>query len=197
MRVFETFSPVSTDEPETGIFVYDFGQNASAKSRLRIRAGARPDRRFGCIRLNIGASTPERPTTALAGSIKTAWGNRTTGSTRWRRAGIRPDPDGPAFKKTIIDPRTDGTVKAARGVYRSHCGTIESDWRKTDGGMLLNISIPVNTTVTVRLPADAPGNVRKSGETFRKTPGVEVLREQDGRLELAVGSGDYAFSVEQ
>lgn len=37
MKVLATFAPRRIDEPEPGIFVYDFGQNASAIPRLRLR----------------------------------------------------------------------------------------------------------------------------------------------------------------
>lgn len=37
LKEHEVFKPVLIDEPEPGIFVYDFGQNASAIPRLRVR----------------------------------------------------------------------------------------------------------------------------------------------------------------
>lgn len=37
MKVQESFAPRRSDEPVPGVFVYDFGQNASAIPRLRIR----------------------------------------------------------------------------------------------------------------------------------------------------------------
>lgn len=40
MQVLETLRPVKIDQPEPGIFVYDFGQNASAKPELRITGKA-------------------------------------------------------------------------------------------------------------------------------------------------------------
>jgi len=40
MKKHEVFSPVRLDEPEPGVFVYDFGQNASAVPRLRVRGQA-------------------------------------------------------------------------------------------------------------------------------------------------------------
>lgn len=40
LAVHEKFSPVRIDEPEPGIFVYDFGQNASAIPELRVRGAA-------------------------------------------------------------------------------------------------------------------------------------------------------------
>jgi len=40
MKTFDEFDPKLIDEPESGIFVYDFGQNASATPRLKIRGPA-------------------------------------------------------------------------------------------------------------------------------------------------------------
>lgn len=40
LKEHEVFKPVLVDEPEPGIFVYDFGQNASAIPRLRVRGAA-------------------------------------------------------------------------------------------------------------------------------------------------------------
>jgi hypothetical protein len=40
MKKHEVFNPVRLDEPKPGVFVYDFGQNASAVPRLRVRGQA-------------------------------------------------------------------------------------------------------------------------------------------------------------
>jgi len=40
MKRHEVFTPVRIDEPQPGVFVYDFGQNASAVPRLRVRGRA-------------------------------------------------------------------------------------------------------------------------------------------------------------
>jgi hypothetical protein len=40
MKAHEVFPPVRVDEPQPGVFVYDFGQNASAVPRLRVRGQA-------------------------------------------------------------------------------------------------------------------------------------------------------------
>jgi len=40
LRVHETFRPVTIEEPAPGVFVYDFGQNASAVPSLRVRGSA-------------------------------------------------------------------------------------------------------------------------------------------------------------
>jgi alpha-L-rhamnosidase len=40
MKMHDVFKPVQIDEPKPGVFVYDFGQNASAVPRLRVRGQA-------------------------------------------------------------------------------------------------------------------------------------------------------------
>jgi alpha-L-rhamnosidase len=40
MMVFEIFDPLRVDQPEPGVFVYVFGQNASAKPRIRVSGKA-------------------------------------------------------------------------------------------------------------------------------------------------------------
>ncbi|MCE5185439.1 MAG: glycoside hydrolase family 78 protein [Planctomycetaceae bacterium] len=40
LRKFDIFKPVQVEEPQAGIYVYDFGQNASAIPHLRVRGSA-------------------------------------------------------------------------------------------------------------------------------------------------------------
>jgi alpha-L-rhamnosidase len=40
LQTFDNFRPVTIDEPQPGVFVYDFGQNASSIPRLRVRGSA-------------------------------------------------------------------------------------------------------------------------------------------------------------
>jgi hypothetical protein len=55
LRTFEEFKPKSIDEPKPGHFVYDFGQNASATLRLRIRGKAGQTVRFTYAEQRHGA----------------------------------------------------------------------------------------------------------------------------------------------
>lgn len=47
MKRHDVFTPVRIDEPQPGVFVYDFGQNASAVPRLRVRG--KPGQRLKLI----------------------------------------------------------------------------------------------------------------------------------------------------
>jgi alpha-L-rhamnosidase len=68
-------------------------------------------------------------------------------------AGIRPDPDGPGFRKIIIRPDMVPGLTHASGEYRSVYGLIRSEWKRENNRFTLDIDIPANTTATVYMPS--------------------------------------------
>jgi len=126
-------------------------------------------------------------------------------------AGI--DTDGPGYKRIIIRPRhgslgealdrnkpTFEGMTAARASYKSVHGRIVSDWKIEDSTFMLNVTIPVNTTATVYVPAKGAGSVTESGRPVevnktdpRTDRGVQFLRMEDDVAVFAIGSGDYRF----
>jgi alpha-L-rhamnosidase len=110
-------------------------------------------------------------------------------------AGIRPDPADPGFKKIIIRPTPVGDLTWARARYESAHGTIRSGWtREADGKLTLDVTIPANATATVYVPPGKAAEVTEGGVSLDKAVGVKRLREEDGCIVLAVGSGTYSFS---
>ena len=69
-------------------------------------------------------------------------------------AGIDLDPDVAGFKQFIIHPYIGGNMDHVRGVYASIYGNIASEWQKNGDKLSLNVTIPVNTTAKVYVPAD-------------------------------------------
>jgi hypothetical protein len=57
----------------------------------------------------------------------------------------------------------------------------------------LRITIPVNTAVTVCVPARDEASVTESGGPAEKPKGVKFLRMEDNTAVYAVGSGTYRF----
>jgi alpha-L-rhamnosidase len=58
----------------------------------------------------------------------------------------------------------------------------------------LNVSIPVNTTATVYVPASNSALVKESGRTVNQANGVRFVRMESGAAVYQVGSGHYAFT---
>jgi len=93
-------------------------------------------------------------------------------------------------------PRLSWIVTSARAHYDSIRGRIASAWTRKDGAFELAVTIPANTTATVALPATDAAKLREGGRALAEATGVKLLRLENGRAFLEIGSGDYAFRVE-
>ena len=109
--------------------------------------------------------------------------------------GIRPDPEGPGFKKIIIKPEAAGGLTWARDGFDSIHGRISSEWREEDGKFDLRVTIPANTTATVVVPASDPKTVTESARSASESEGVTLLRFERGYAVYQVGSGVYHFKT--
>lgn len=109
-------------------------------------------------------------------------------------AGIEADPDQPGFKHILIQPTPGGDFSHVNGEYRSIYGLIKSYWERQGADFKLNITIPVNTTATVYIPAADASSVREGGQSAGLAEGVEFLRMEGDRAVYSVGSGTYSFS---
>ena len=108
-------------------------------------------------------------------------------------AGIRPDETGPGFKKVIIKPGVVGDLTWVKCGYDSIHGLIVSNWRREGQKLTMEVTIPVNTTATVYVPARDAAGVTESGTPAATAQAVKFLRLQDAAAIYAVGSGTYRF----
>lgn len=109
-------------------------------------------------------------------------------------AGIQCDPAQPGFKHAIIRPYIPDNMEHLAAAYDSVHGKIAVSWRKKDGILSLDVSIPPNTTATLFLPGEKPDAITESGRSLADAPGVKVLGVKDGAVSLALGSGSYSFA---
>ena len=111
--------------------------------------------------------------------------------------GIRPDPAGPGFKRFILAPQPDPAtgLTSAEGWYDSLYGRIVSKWKIADDRFDLEMTVPVNTVATVRIPTSKPESVKEGQLPVEKSAGVKVLRREPQALFLEVGSGRYRFNA--
>jgi len=107
--------------------------------------------------------------------------------------GIRPDPVGPGFKKSIIKPNVVGDLHWVESWYDSVHGRIVSNWRRRGGTLVMELTIPANTTATVHVPARDVAAVTESGLPAEKAAGVTLLRSGSGTAVFRVTSGHYEF----
>jgi alpha-L-rhamnosidase len=101
--------------------------------------------------------------------------------------------DTPGYKHIIIAPQPDEKITSATTRYDSIHGWIETRWEQKNGGYILKVSIPPNTTATVHIPAKTNGNVFESGKPASAAPGVQYLRQENNCSVFEIASGTYNF----
>ena len=111
-------------------------------------------------------------------------------------AGIGVDPTQPGYKHILIHPHVGGGLTRAARTYRSIRGPIACAWTVTGGKLALDVTIPVNTTATVFVPAKAKQAVNEGGRPADKAPGVTAARREADEAIYDVGAGTYHFTVE-
>lgn len=113
-----------------------------------------------------------------------------------RLAGLRPDPDGPGFRRFVVEPMPVEGLPWAEARYRSAYGSFLVRWeRAEDGGLDVRIEAPANTSGRVRLPAATLVQITEGGRPALEAEGVRFSAMRDGMVEFEIGSGRYVFHI--
>ena len=102
-------------------------------------------------------------------------------------AGIKCDPSSVGYKKIWMEPVFPEKLSHVNAAYHSPYGIIASHWERSGNKLTWKITIPANTTATVRLPA------RFGVKIDASPPGIHSVNETNGFLIVELGSGDYVF----
>ena len=108
-------------------------------------------------------------------------------------AGIQCDPAAVGFKKIIIRPVPVGDLAWVKAHYDSLFGRIATDWHREGTALSLTVTIPVNTTAAIHMPARDVATVTEGGKPAGKAEGVTFLQMESSTAIYAVGSGTYRF----
>lgn len=109
-------------------------------------------------------------------------------------AGIKADPDLPAFKHIIMKPVTPPGLSHVTASYRSAYGTIKSSWKLEEGRFIWNISIPANTTASIYVPTPDGEDVMEGDQLAAGADQIKFI-DREGRYSVfEAGSGNYVFS---
>jgi alpha-L-rhamnosidase len=101
----------------------------------------------------------------------------------------------PGFKKIIIKPQPVAGISWAKGSYHSVNGDIKSNWKKEENNFKLEVTIPVNTTAEIWLPAGESKTVLENGKSIKEVQDVKLLRNEKKYMVISVGSGTYNFTT--
>jgi alpha-L-rhamnosidase len=108
-------------------------------------------------------------------------------------AGIGIDPAQPGYKNIIIHPRPGGGLLYAEAFHESPYGMIRSGWKTDVNSVVMDFTIPPNTTASVYIPSGA-GNAAINGIPL--TDYKEMKTSVAGNTIVQVGSGDYQIKYQ-
>ena len=111
-------------------------------------------------------------------------------------AGIKADPETPAFKHIIMKPVVTGDLTFVEASYQSSYGKIISKWKLDKDAFNWNISIPANTTATIYVPTMNKEDVMEGDRIASKVEGITFVGWEDKRAIYKIESGDYQFRSE-
>lgn len=118
-------------------------------------------------------------------------------------AGIKPVFEHPGFKKSIIAPKPVGDLSFAQASQETVYGSLAVRWQKNDTGLELDVTIPNNTSATVKVPklgeekvqiTEATENIYTNSE-FTAKQGIRFISENEDEVIFEVGSGNYLFQT--
>lgn len=106
-------------------------------------------------------------------------------------AGIKTDPDRPAFKVIQMKPSFVEGLDHVKASYHSMYGLIKSEWTNNNKRFTWKITVPGNSKAVVYVPATSVNNVLVNG---KKPEGIPFVISND-KVVFQIGSGDYEFVV--
>ncbi len=109
--------------------------------------------------------------------------------------GIKPDIENPAFQKFTIRPVILNDLSYAEGELKTVKGVIKSAWKKKGGELLMDVTIPANTTARICIPVKRTGSVTESGKRIKDIKYIVPAGKESGYEVFIVGSGEYHFKT--
>ncbi len=112
-------------------------------------------------------------------------------------AGIQIDPENPGYKHVVIKPQLSEELTYAKAQVESLYGEISSHWQtQEDGALMMNVTIPSNTTASVYVPTSDVSGLYINGKEISKLK-IKYSEPSNGYVKVELGSGKYQFKTTQ
>jgi alpha-L-rhamnosidase len=111
-------------------------------------------------------------------------------------AGIDQPSDAFGFERVRLRPHPGTSMSWAGATFQSVRGPIASRWRRGDGHLTLDVSIPPSVTATVHLPTTDPANAHDGGGLGPIAVGVFCGDDELQEAVFEVGPGNHRMTGE-
>jgi alpha-L-rhamnosidase len=100
--------------------------------------------------------------------------------------GIKPSAENPGFKNVLLQPNFVKGLDHFSATHKGPHGTISSAWSRTATGLIYIVTIPPNSTATLKLPCE------KNKQLFKDGRSVPTLK---GNYSSTLLAGTYRFEL--
>lgn len=114
-----------------------------------------------------------------------------------RVAGIKIDPENPAYKQIIIKPYLTDQLDFVKAQFHSMYGHVFAQWKQNGKSVTFELEIPVNTSARFYVPCSDVSHISEGGKSLNEADDIKQLGTEDGRVVLEIGSGKYVFEVQK
>jgi hypothetical protein len=109
-------------------------------------------------------------------------------------AGIRSADTETGFRNIVMDPTLIAGLDSVAASLASPYGTITSKWNVAGDRFMWEVTVPVNATATLHIPAGRPEDVTANGRTLSHTRECRIVGMKEGKVVVEIPSGRYHFS---
>jgi len=109
--------------------------------------------------------------------------------------GLGVDPELPGYKHAIIAPEPGGDLIWAKASLESAHGTLTCRWDLKDNGLTVAVTVPPNTTATLRLPPGWTRDICINDTSATSAAGVSQAAVADDRFTCELQAGPYQVSA--
>jgi alpha-L-rhamnosidase len=109
-------------------------------------------------------------------------------------AGIKQQTDDTGFSKILIEPQFVEGIDWIKASYKAITGDIVVDWKKEQGKMALQVTIPANTEALVVLPVVDTNLLSLDQKPLNQHKAVKKQYMENGKLKIVLGSGFYMLN---
>jgi alpha-L-rhamnosidase len=102
-------------------------------------------------------------------------------------AGIKPDPQNAGFKNILLEPHFVEGLDEFQASFNAPTGLIESSWKKENGKIMYQVTIPPNSTATLRL------NIKNGQMILKNQKLIPISKDNSYKMQLV--SGKYTFEI--
>ena len=111
--------------------------------------------------------------------------------------GIKPDEKNPGFRNVLLQPNFVNGLDAFEATHTGPYGKIISSWKKSGSHIIYDISIPANSTATLKLQLPNGKKLFENGKivTGNSTMSRNLEKTLDAETTFNLVAGNYQFEI--